>query len=81
MNVFVPDSPFSVGLLRGHVYECAGQTVQQPLDRPAKPEPRHPGESQDDKVVPLVPRRRAEPERMPDPPEDEDDDDPGPAAA
>jgi hypothetical protein len=82
MSVLVSASRIPARFVLDRTRNGEGQTVHQPLDRPpAKSEPRHPSESPDNKVVPLVPRRRVEPERIPDPPDDEDDDDPGPAAA
>lgn len=74
-------------LLRISAFDFAQDGREQPARRsldgpPSKSQPLLPSESSDNKVIPLVPRRKSEPERVPDPPDDEgDDDDPGPAAA
>lgn len=52
---------------------------QSPNEPPVQPDPQG-AEQTDGKVVRLMPRRRPDTERLPDPP-DGDDDDPGPTAA
>lgn len=53
---------------------------QSPKEPPVQPDLQE-VDQPDGKVVRLMPRRRPESERIPDPSDDDDDDDPGPTAA
>jgi hypothetical protein len=87
LHVMEPAAVAPSILLCASAFDFAQNGREQPARRsldgpPSKSQPLAPSESPDNKVIPLVPRRKPEPERVPDPPDDEgDDDDPGPAAA